>query len=404
MLPRDTPDLSSPRFKANPFPFYAQLRDEAPVFSMPFVGGQTAWLVTRYEDVSALLKDPRLSKDRLGNLSPKTRARLGWLLKTFEPFTHNMLDRDPPDHTRLRALVHKAFTPRLIEQLRSRIQTISDTLLDQMQRKDRLDLVADYALPLPVTVIAEMLGIPPSDQRKFTHWSDQLVGNVNLVDAFFSIPAALGFIRYLRKLIEYRRASPADDLISALIQAEEAGDKLTPTELLSMIFLLLVAGHETTVNLIASGTLALLQHPEQLEFLRQDVSRMPTAVEELLRYTSPVDIATERFALEDIPVAGTTLPRGALVFAGIGSANHDGHQFSNPDSLDLARSPNKHLALGLGIHYCLGAPLARLEGQIALQSLITRFPRLRLAKPPDTLKWRKGVVLRGLKKLPVATG
>jgi cytochrome P450 len=220
-------------------------------------------------------------------------------------------------------------------------------------------------------------------------------------DVLFSLPSVVMFTRYLRKLIVQRRASPGDDLLTALIQAEEAGDKLTPDELVSMVFLLLVAGHETTVNLIAGGTLALLQHPEQLERLRKDPGFIEPAVEELLRYASPVEISTERFAREDISVGGVTIPRGDLVFAVLASANRDASHFKAPDTLDLGREPNKHLSFGMGIHYCLGAPLARLEGQIAIQSLVNRFPDLRLAKPVESLKWRTGILMRGPRKLPV---
>lgn len=396
------PNLASPKFKANPFPFYAQLRKEEPVYSLDMPDKQVGWLVTRYDDVSNVLRDPRLSKDRLIALSPEERKNLPWFFKFFEPLMRNMLGQDPPEHTRLRGLVQKAFSPRLVEQLRGRIEKLSNNLLDDIQREGRLDLLARYALPVPVTIIAEMLGVPLSDQRKFRRWSNRLVANASLRDVMFSIPSVIMFSRYLRTLIEQRRASPGDDLITALIQAEESGDKLTEQELISMFFLLLIAGHETTVNLIASGTLALLQNPDQLERLRKDPSLIEPAVEELLRYTSPVDIATERVAKEPVTIAGTTIQRGEIVFASITSANRDETHFKAPDTLDITREPNKHLSFGFGIHYCLGAPLARLEGQIALRALIERLPKLRLAKPAESLRWRKGVLLRGLEKLPVA--
>lgn len=396
------PNIASPKFKANPFPFYARLRKEEPVYRLDLPDRQVGWLVTRYDDVAGALRDPRLSKDRLIALNPEERKNLPWFFKFFEPLMRNMLGQDPPEHTRLRGLVQKAFSPRLIEQLRGRIEKLSNDLLDGIQREGRLDLLARYALPVPVTIIAEMLGVPLSDQRKFRRWSNRLVANSSLRDVMFSIPSVIMFTRYLRKLIEQRRASPRDDLITALVQAEESGDKLTEQELISMFFLLLVAGHETTVNLIASGTLALLQNPEQLERLRKDPSLIEPAVEELLRYTSPVDIATERVAKEPVTIAGTTIQRGQLVYASITSANRDETHFKDPDTLDITREPNKHLSFGFGVHYCLGAPLARLEGQIALRTLIERLPKLRLAKPAESLRWRKGVLLRGLEKLPVA--
>ncbi|WP_375767554.1 cytochrome P450 [Archangium gephyra] len=395
------PDFKSQRFKANPYPLYARLREEAPVFRIKGPANEVGWLVTRYDDVAQVLKHGGISKDRLGSMTPEQRAKLPWFFKFFTPLVQNMLSRDPPDHTRLRTLVHKAFTPRLIERLRSRVQAVSDELLDAAARKGSMDLVEEYAFLLPVTIIAEMLGVPPGDYRKFQHWSNRLVSNSDMTDVLLSIPSVVMFTRYLRKLIAQRRTSLGDDLLSALIQAEEAGDKLSPDELVSMAFLLLVAGHETTVNLISGGTLALLQHPEQLERLRKEPGLIEPAVEELLRYASPVEIATERVAREDLTVSGVKIPRGDLVFAVLASANRDERQFKNPDTLDLGRDPNKHVSFGLGIHYCLGAPLARLEGQIAIQTLVNRFPNLRLAKPAESLKWRTGILMRGPKQLPV---
>ncbi|HYO56843.1 cytochrome P450 [Archangium sp.] len=396
------PDFGSQKFKSNPYPFFARLRAEAPVFRIVGPTREVGWLVTRYDDVVTLLKHPGISKDRLSFMTQEQLDKLPWLFKLFKPLAQNMLSRDPPDHTRLRSLVHKAFTPRLVERLRGRVQALADGLLDAALRKGSLDLVKDYALPIPVTIIAEMLGVPASDHRKFQRWSNRLVSNTTRGDLLLSIPAVVMFARYLRTLIAQRRSSPGDDLLTALIQAEEAGDKLTQDELVSMVFLLLVAGHETTVNLISGGSLALLQHPDQMERLRQNPALIEPAIEELLRYTSPVELATERFALEDITIAGTTIPRGDLLFAVIGSANRDERYFENPDTLELAREPNKHLSFGFGIHYCLGAPLARLEGQIAIQTLLNRAPRLRLAKPVESLSWRTGFLIHGPKRLPVA--
>jgi cytochrome P450 PksS len=395
------PNYGSHRFKANPFPFYARLREEAPVFRIMGPANEPGWLVTRYDDVSSVLKHARLSKDRLAMMTPEEREAMPWVFKLFGPISQNMLSRDPPNHTRLRALVHKAFTPKLIERLRSRVQVLSDGLLDKAQRRGSMDLVAEYALLVPVTIIAEMLGVPPGDYKKFQHWSNRLISNTSMLDIILAAPTVVLFTRYLRNLIAQRRKSPGDDLITALIQAEESGDTLTAEELLSMVFLLLVAGHETTVNLIAGGTLALLQHPGQLERLRKEPALIESAVEELLRYASPVEIATERFALEDFTVGGTTIPKGGLILAVLASANHDGQQFKDPDSLDLGREPNRHVSFGMGIHYCLGAPLARLEGQIALQTLVNRFPNLRLAKPAESIRWRTGMLMRGPKQLPV---
>jgi cytochrome P450 len=400
------PDLASPAFKADPHPFYARLRAEAPVWRTTLRDRRTAWLVTRYEDVARVLKDDKFAKDKLNALDPEQRAKMPWVPGFLKPLERNMLDLDDPDHVRLRALVSKAFTPRLIERLRGRIEALCEELLDAMkrqrERKGGTDLVASYALPLPATVIAELLGVPAEDHARFHRWSNRLVSVSSGRDMLRALPAALSFVRYLRKLVEQRRADPQDDLITALIQAEEAGDKLSEDELLAMAFLLLVAGHETTVNLIASGTLALLEHPEQAEMLKRDPSLAKPAVEELLRYTSPVEMATERYAREDTEIRGRTIPRGELVLAVLGSANRDERHFEDPDVLDLARDPNRHLAFGRGgVHHCLGAPLARMEGQIALNALLRRFPDARLAVTPETLRWRRGLFLRGLERLPL---
>jgi cytochrome P450 PksS len=398
------PDLASPAFKANPYPFYARLRAETHVWRATLRDRRTAWLVTRYEDVARVLKDDTFTKDKLNAMDPEQRAKTPWVPGFLKPLERNMLDLDDPDHARLRALVSKAFTPRIIERSRGRIEALCEVFLDDMERererKVRSDLVAGYALPLPATVIAELLGVPAEDHAKFHRWSNRLVSVSSGRDMLRALPAALSFVRYLRKLVERRRADPRDDLVTALIRAEEAGDKLSEDELLAMAFLLLVAGHETTVNLIASGTLALLEHPEQAERLRRDPSLVKQAVEELLRYTSPVEMATERYAREDTELGGMTIPRGELVLAVLGSANRDERQFEDPDALDLARDPNKHLAFGRGgVHHCLGAPLARMEGQIALNAFLRRFPGARLA--PETLRWRRGLFLRGLERLPL---
>ena len=400
------PDLASPRFKANPYPFYARLREEAPVWRTTLRDGRTAWLVTRYDDVARILKDDTFAKDKLNAMNPEQQARTPWVPDFLKPIERNMLDLDAPDHMRLRALVSKTFTPRLIERLRERIETLCEELLDTMERKKErrgeVELVADYALPLPATVIAELLGVPAEDHARFHRWSSKLVSISSGRDILRFLPAAFSFMRYLRRLVERRRAVPQDDLMSALIRAEEAGDKLSEDELLAMAFLLLVAGHETTVNLISGGTLALLEHPEQKEKLKSDPSLVKPAVEELLRYTSPVEMATERYAREDVVVAGTTIPRGELVLAVLGSANRDERHFTKPDALDLARDPNRHLAFGRGgVHHCLGAPLARMEGQIAMNALLRRFPGARLAVAPEDLRWRRGLFLRGLEGLPL---
>src|SRR5262245_29124462 len=396
-------DIASPAHKANPYPFYARLRAEEPVCRVTLPDRQTAWLITRYGDVTAALKDERLVKDKLRALTPDQVSRQPWVPSIFRPLMKNMLDLDPPDHTRLRALVHRAFTPRLVEQMRGRIEALADGLLDAVEGREGFDLIRDYALPIPTTIIAEMLGIPPGDRHRFHRWSRVIVSaspsGWGMVKA---IPSALAFLRYIRRLIATRRADPGYDLVSALVQAEESGAQLSDDELLAMVFLLLIAGHETTVNLIGNGVLALLEHPDQRDRLRDEPALIKPAVEELLRYGSPVETATERYAREDMTIAGVAIPRGALVYAVLASANREEREFVDPDALDLTREPNRHVAFGLGPHYCLGAPLARLEGQIAIGNLLRRIPGLRLAVAPGAVRRRRGLVLRGLEALPVA--
>jgi cytochrome P450 len=282
------------------------------------------------------------------------------------------------------------------------VQTLTHELLDMVASRGRMDLIADYALPLPTTIIAEMMGVPARDRHKFHRWTSAIVSS----DPYgwgkiMVIPRLMALLRYIKKLVKSRRADPKDDLLSALVKAEAAGETLSEDELLAMVSLLLIAGHETTVNLIGNGTLALLEHPDQMEKLRGDPALVKPAIEELLRYDSPLETATERFARENVSMGGVTIPRGEMVFAVIASANRDPAQFERPDTLDLTREPNRHLSFGQGVHYCLGAPLARLEGQIAINTLLSRIPDLRLAVPSQTLRWRRGLVLRGLEALPV---
>jgi cytochrome P450 PksS len=401
MIQFPTPDLADPRFKANPHPFYTRLRAHAPVYRVELPDRQIAWLVTRYDDVAATLKDPRLAKDPQNAQPIGRRRREKWVPGFARPAARNMLDLDEPDHTRLRVLVQKAFTPRYVEQLSGRIQAICDQLLAAVQDATSFDLMAAYAQPLPVTIISEMLGVPPHHRAQFARWSNSMVAVSTTWDRLRIVPTVWFFFRYLRRLIAYRRVRPGDDLTSALIRVESEHDRLSADELLAMLVILLIAGHETTVNLIGSGTLALLEHPDQLDRLKQDPSLIKPAIEELLRYTSPVDIATERYAREDMVIAGQPILQGEQVLGVLGSANHDERKFSDPDGLDIARQPNEHLAFGQGRHYCLGAPLARLEGAIAISTLLRRVPDLHLAQPVTSLRWRKSVQLRGLSALPV---
>ncbi len=401
--PYEKIDITSRDFKANPFPFYAYLRAEAPVFrtTVKMPDKRSVWIISRYEDVLAALKDEQFAKDRRNVMTREQLKKQPYVPAAFRALEHNMLDLDAPDHTRLRGLVHKAFTPKLVEEMRVRVERISTELLDAMARKGEADLIHDYALQIPLTIISEILGIPKEDSDKFHNWSKKMVSIQSTFSALLTTPTLLLFMRYLRKLFKQRRAEPQDDLISALVQAEEAGSQMSEDELLAMVFILLIAGHETTVNLIGTGTLELLRHPDQLERLRDNPTLIKPAVEELLRFVTPVETATERYAREDITIAGVTIRKGDMAFAALASANRDENMFVNPDVLDISRDPNRHLSFGQGAHYCVGAPLARLEGSIALKALVERFPNLRFATSGDTLVWRRGVTLRGLEALPV---
>ncbi len=386
-------DFAQPEFKANPYPFYARLRAEAPVYRTKFLG-QTTWLVTRYADVQMVFKDERFVKDWW----PKTK----WLYRVSGPTIRHMLNRDGADHTRLRALVHKAFTPSLMEGLRQRIQSACDELLSELERNGQMELMSGFALPLPLRIISELLGIPEGDRYRLHNLSRRSLSASNLAGTLLSLPDQRRLIRRVRKLIADRRASPREDLISALVKAEEAGDKLTEEELVATIVLLLIAGYETTVNLIGNGVLALLQHPEQRRLFTEDPTVVESAIEELLRFTSPLDMASQRFAREELVLHSASILPGDIVLAMVGSANHDETQFPDPETFDIRRDPNRHVAFGQGVHFCIGAPLARLEGQIAMTTLFRRFPSLRLAHEPEKLRWRKSLIVRGLEQLPVS--
>ena len=409
-------NLESATHDTNPYADYEVLRREAPVYRYTFESNLTYWIVTRYEDVLSVLKDPRFVRDFQKVLTPEQLERVKIQLEAnpeYYVFNHNMLSTDPPAHTRLRNLVSKAFTPRRIEQLRPRIEQIADELLDKMQDQTEVDLINSYAFPLPLTVICEMLGIPQADRGNFREWSNTLIDGTGPDEPEVNRQkAARLFLDYLYKLVAQHRQTLGKvgaisdqndevDLITALMQAEEQGQKLNENELLAMIWLLIIAGHETTVNLIANGILALLEHPEQLAKLKQNLGLIKPAIEELLRYDGPVDNVAVRFATEDIELAGQQIARGEKVIAVISSANRDTQQFKNAADLDIERTLNQHLAFGHGLHYCLGAPLARLEGQVAIPKLLERFPDLRLAVAPSELKWRPSILLRGLKELPI---
>ncbi len=395
-------NIVSPQFKANPFAILAELRASQPVYRTLLSDKTPVWLLTRYEDVFSLLKDDRFVKDKRKAMTPEQLRKLPWAPPMFRPLERNMLDLDPPDHTRLRTLVHKAFTPALVARMRDRIQTLADELISDMKHKGECDLIHAYALPLPMIIITEILGVPARDRNKFHKWSKAVVSLTSLSPTMRVIPSVWRFLRYLRRFFEIRRRDPQDDLATALISAEQAGDKLNKDELLAMVFLLLIAGHETTVNLIGNGVLALLEHPAAMNLLRQNPGMIKTAVEELLRYTSPVFMTSERYAGKDVTIHGITIPRGQMTLGVIGSANRDEGVFDNSDVMDITREPNRHLSFGQGIHFCLGAPLARLEAEIAINTLLRRLPDFRLSVPAASLLWRPSIFLRGLESLPIA--
>ena len=393
----------------DPLRVFARMREESPVTSVITPEGQRAWLITRYEDVRKALADPRLSKDWRKLRSPGfvPDPSVGFLMA-------HMLNADPPDHTRLRRLVQKAFTPGRVAALRPRVEAITASLLDAMAGGGSaggsggdpgdgvVDLITAFAFPLPMTVICELLGIPDDDREEFKTWSQVILSSTATFDEYRAAGGAM--YGYFTRLLADKRAAPADDLLSALITARDSGDSLDEPELLAMIFLLLVAGHETTVNLIATGTLALLAHPSELSRLRTDPALLPAAVEELLRYANPLNHATDRYAPEPLEVGGVTIPAGEPVLVVTSSANRDPDRFPDPDRLDLGRDASGHVAFGHGIHYCVGAPLARLEGEIAFGALLARFPGLSLAVDPAALRWRPSSLIHGLETLPVRLG
>ncbi|APU43867.1 MULTISPECIES: cytochrome P450 family protein [unclassified Streptomyces] len=386
-------------FVADPFPLYGKLREDGPVRRVVVAGGLDAWLVTRYEEGLAALSDPRLSSDVRDASDPRLLAQLPATER--ESMMSNMLRSDPPDHTRLRRLVSKAFTARRVAQMRPRIQTLTDRLLDAVTPAGRADLVADLALPLPVAVIGELLGVPVDDQHDFQRWTDRMIARGAEPPDPAVVDEAWRHMRaYVTDLIRDKRAHPGDDLLSGLVTARDEEQRLSEDELIAMVFLLLAAGYITTVNLISGGIAILLAHPRQLDLLRSDPELLGSAVEEFLRYDGPVSPGIARFAREDVEIAGVTVPRGATVLIATAIADRDPARFPESDRLDITRQDNAHLAFGHGVHYCMGAPLARLEGQIAIGTALRRLPGLALAVEPDEIRWRGGG-LRGPLSLPV---
>ena len=394
-------DLSDRAFRCDPYPRYAALR-EAEVLHRTADG---FWVLTRHADVLAAVRDHRLSSNPVHIQRPPSSAREAALPFLGDMGIQLLLTADPPDHTRLRRLANKAFTPRAVERLRPRVVEIVDRLLDDATRSSAtFDVMADLAEPLPVIVICELLGVPVEDQAQFKPWSSTVsrIIDPDVTPAMVNdaIPSIMGFVQYFGGLIEERRGDPRDDLLSSLIAAEAEGDSLGQQELMAMIILLFIAGHETTTNLVGNGTLALLRNPDQLEALRADPALAVSGTEELLRY-DPAAQLTVRTATEDVDLHGIPLAKGESVVCGLAAGNRDPRAFDDPDVVDLARADNHHLAFSGGMHYCLGAPLARLEGQVTFTALAERFPDLRLVD--DAVTYRDHFILRGLTELPVAT-
>ncbi|MXM64366.1 cytochrome P450 [Streptomyces sp. HUCO-GS316] len=393
--PGPTPLVDPAELIADPYAVYARLREAGPVHRISGTDGLPAWLVMRYDDVRQALADPRLCLD-------KRNAKPGGYRGLALPpaLDANLLNMDPPDHTRIRRLVSRAFTPRRIAQLREPIRKTADHLLDAIAPLGRADLIASYAAPLPITVICDLLGVAPSERHDFRSWTDALVAPdpERPERTKETVRAMLGFFA---QLIADKRAAPADDLLSAMIAVRDDEDRLSEDELTSLAFLILFAGYENTVHLIGNATLALLSHPGQLAALRADPGRLGGAVEELARYDGPAPLAIRRFPTEDITIGGVRIPAGETVLLCLAAAHRDPHRFTEPDRLDIGRDATGHLALGHGIHYCLGAPLARMETEIALAALLDRFPRLALDIPPSELSRRPAMRARGLLALPV---
>ena len=399
--------LDSPEFLANPYPIFDRMRSNDPIFWNAESG---YWILTRYADITSLIQSEQLSSNRIaahaGRLPDDAK-------EYFRPFFTSvsswMLMIDPPDHTRLRGLVIKAFTPGVVENMRGLVQELVNKILADVKEQGRLDILIDLANPLPATVIAELLGVPGTDQRQFKEWSDDIALALSGIDtaatkeelfALYELAqkSLLALSAYFRERVVELRRQPRENLLSALAQAEEQGDRLTEDELFANCVLLMIAGHETTTNLIGNGILALLQNPGQREALTSNPDLIVSAVEELLRYDSPVQ-KMARIALADIRIGGKQIKKGQLVCFSFAAGNRDPEQFASPEQLDITRKPNRHLAFGHGLHYCVGAALARLEGQIAVNSVLRCLPGLKLAS--ENLEWHRNFTLRGLKSLPI---
>ena len=392
----------------NLYPILEAFRGQGPVHEVTFAHGAKVWLVTRYEEVRALVSDPRVSKDgrRMNELfarhsgAPVSEGEDPTGVGFDDDLATHMLNSDPPRHTRLRALVSKAFTAQRVERFRPRVEQVVDELLDGLAGRHEVDLVKAFAERLPITIICDLFGIPEADREDFRMWGTKLVGAGQ--DPKEVADASKHVVDYASALIDARRADPGDDMVSALVRATDDGDRLTQGELVSMIFFLVVAGHITTIYSIGNAAYNLLTHPDELARLRADPSLMPASVDELMRYDPAASVGTFRFTTDEIPVGDVVIPADQILALSWSSANRDSTHFPDADRLDLDRHPRGSMAFGHGIHYCLGVPLAKLQIEIALTRLITRYPELRLAADPGQLRWHDNALLRGLVALPVS--
>lgn len=394
-------NLASAQFKEDAYEIYKESRKKQPILFVNQVEIGKEWLITRYEDALPLLKDNRLKKDWT-NVFSQDIKNMYLSVDNSDHLTTHMLNSDPPNHSRLRSLVQKAFTPKMIAQLDGRIQRIADDLISDIERKGTLKLVDDYSFPLPIIVISEMLGIPKEDQAKFRIWSHAVIASPETPEEIKETEKQLSeFITYLQYLVDIKRKEPKEDLVSALILAESEGHKLSARELYSMIMLLIVAGHETTVNLITNTVLALLENPNQLQLLKDNPKLIDSAIEEGLRYYSPVEVTTARWAAEPFQIHDRTIEKGDMVVIALASANRDETVFENPEVFDITRENNRHIAFGHGSHFCLGAPLARLEAKIAITTLFNRMPELQIKGNREEIKWQGNYLMRSLEELPL---
>ncbi|ARJ22359.1 cytochrome P450 [Bacillus mycoides] len=395
-------NLASAQFKEDAYEIYKESRKVQPILFVNQIEIGKEWLITRYEDALPLLKDNRLKKDQ-ANVFPQDTKNMHLSVDNSDHLTTHMLNSDPPNHSRLRSLVQKAFTPKMISQLDGRIQRIADDLISEIERKGTLNLVDDYSFPLPIIVISEMLGIPKEDQAKFRIWSHAVIASPETPEEIKETEKQLSeFITYLQYIVDVKRKNPKEDLVSALILAENEGHKLSARELYSMIMLLIVAGHETTVNLITNTVLALLENPKQLQLLKENPELIDSAIEEGLRYYSPVEVTTARWAAEPFQIHDQTIQKGDMVIIALASANRDETVFENPEVFDIMRENNRHIAFGHGSHFCLGAPLARLEAKIAITALFKRMPSLQIKGEREKINWQGNYLMRSLEELPLS--